>query len=105
MWFIFLPATFAVLYTLGLICFIGSTFFLMGPLSQLKSMTKQHRLPASFAFLALICLTLWAAFGVKSTILVLIFFVLQLIALAWYVLTYIPYGQQAAGSFLSAFFS
>ena len=65
-------------------------------------MTKKHRLPATCAFLVCMCLTLWAAFSVRdrpsqpfplthssgtqvgNALLVIFFFVLQLIALLWY---------------------
>ncbi|GMH42430.1 hypothetical protein BSKO_10349 [Bryopsis sp. KO-2023] len=96
---------FAIMYTMGSICFIGSTFFLMGPWKQLKSMTKQYRIFATIAYVASLGLTLYAAFGLESGILIIIFFIIQLVALGWYILTYIPFGQRAIGSAFSSIFS
>lgn len=100
-----IPPTFAVLYTMGSLLLFGSTFFLMGPWRQLKSLMKSHRILATSVYLLSLVVTLWAAFaleGLGKVLIIIILLILQVFALGWYVLTYIPYGQQAAGSVLSS---
>lgn len=66
------PGAFAVPYTLGNICAIGSTMFLIGPWRQLKNMFNPTRLIATLIYLGAMALTLWAAFGLQSRGLVLL---------------------------------
>lgn len=42
---------FAVLYTLGNVCSLGSTLFLMGPVNQLKKMFAATRIIATIVML------------------------------------------------------
>jgi len=81
---------FAVLYTLGNICMLGSTIFLVGPMRQLKNMFASTRIIATIMYILAIALTLVAAFVIKSTILVIFALIIQFVALTWYSLSYIP---------------
>ncbi|XP_061424068.1 vesicle transport protein SFT2B-like isoform X2 [Lethenteron reissneri] len=72
---------FAVFYTLGNICALCSTCFLMGPLKQLKRMFNPARAIATSVML-------W-----KNKPLALLFCVLQFLSLTWYSLSYIPYAR------------
>ncbi|XP_055443128.1 vesicle transport protein SFT2B isoform X2 [Bubalus kerabau] len=74
---------FAVFYTFGNIASLGSTVFLMGPMTQLKRMFEPTRLIATV-------LVLWHNKG-----LALIFCILQSLALTWYSLSYIPFARDA----------
>ncbi|KAL0268255.1 UNVERIFIED_CONTAM: hypothetical protein PYX00_010271 [Menopon gallinae] len=85
---------FAVFYTLGNICSMGSTCFLMGPVKQLKKMFAPTRVLATVMVIVMFCLTLFAAFVVKKALLALIFVILQSLALTWYSLSYIPYARK-----------
>jgi len=87
------PSAFAVPYTLGNICALGSTMFLMGPWRQIKNMFNPTRLIATLVYLGALALTLYAAFGLKSAILVLLAVIIQFCALVWYSLSYIPYAR------------
>lgn len=85
---------FAVLYSVSNIFGLGSTFFLVGPLAQLKKMFKPVRLWSAILFLVFIALTLVAALVLKNPGLTICFAVLQYLALLWYTLSYIPGARQ-----------
>ncbi|CAH8602499.1 unnamed protein product [Schistosoma bovis] len=85
---------FALFYTLGNICSLGSTIFLMGPVNQLKRMFQETRIFA--AVIMLVCLVLTIVFALLGLrLLCLIFCILQSLALTWYSLSYIPYARDA----------
>jgi hypothetical protein len=81
---------FAVLYSASNIFGLVSTFFLVGPRSQLKKMFKPIRLWAAIVFLVMIGMTLFAALYLKNSGLTMLFAFLQYCALFWYTLSYIP---------------
>ncbi|XP_054654642.1 vesicle transport protein SFT2B-like [Dunckerocampus dactyliophorus] len=86
-------AVFAVLYSVGNICALASTMFLVGPLRQLKSMCAKERAFATIIMLVCLALTLCSAFWWKSNGLALLFCVLQLLAFTWYGLSYVPFAR------------
>lgn len=88
---------FAVLYTGANISGILALMFLIGPMRQLRMMFKIHRIISTIIFLVTLVLTLLSAFWWKNTILCLVFTVIQMCALIWYYLSYIPAGQFIAG--------
>ena len=87
------PAPFAILYTLGNLVALSSTFFLWGPRSQLKNMFKPIRAGASIVYLIMLLVTLVIAFTIANGILVLICVAIQFCAMVWYAASYIPYGR------------
>jgi len=93
---------FGLFYTVGNCCLIASTFFLVGPMKQLGMMFEKDRLIPSVCFLSSLFLTLFAALVLKSALLVLILLVVQVISLAYYILSYIPFGQKIVGVFVSS---
>uniref|UniRef100_A0A8B9X9A1 TIP41-like protein n=1 Tax=Bos mutus grunniens TaxID=30521 RepID=A0A8B9X9A1_BOSMU len=86
---------FAVFYTFGNIASLGSTVFLMGPMTQLKRMFEPTRLIATVLVLLCFALTLCSAFWWHNKGLALIFCILQSLALTWYSLSYIPFARDA----------
>ncbi|CAN0149635.1 vesicle transport protein SFT2B-like [Lampetra fluviatilis] len=84
---------FAVFYTLGNICALCSTCFLMGPLKQLKRMFNPARAIATSVMLCCLVCTLCSAFWWKNKPLALLFCILQFLSLTWYSLSYIPYAR------------
>jgi len=86
---------FAVLYSFAVIFGLGSTFFLMGPIKQIKKMFESTRIIASIVFLICVVMTLVSAIAIKIAGLVLLFVILQFLALIWYTLSYIPYARDA----------
>ena len=93
------PVKFAMLYSIGNLSSLGSTFFLIGPMRQLKRMFNKTRAVASIMFIGALIGTIAMAIiyekGVKWQRLVLLILVaLQFCALFWYTLSYIPFGRK-----------
>jgi len=86
---------FAILYTLGNIMALASTFFLMGPVAQMKKMFAPTRLVASILMLVFLALTLFSALYLGKKGLSVIFCVCQFCAMTWYAISYIPYARDA----------
>lgn len=98
---IMFPFTFCLLYSLCILCFLLSTFFLAGPLEQLKSMLQPHRIVSSLVFVGALIGTIVVAITVGSTLLVMIGIVVQTAALVWYVASYVPFARDAISSAFS----
>lgn len=86
---------FGILYTVGSVTALASSFFLMGPLNQLKKMFATTRLIATIIMLSSLVMTLVAAFLWHNGGLVLLFVIIQFLAMTWYSLSYIPYARDA----------
>jgi hypothetical protein len=91
------PVPFVLFYSLGNVISLLGSFFLWGPLAQLKSMFEGVRVVATVVYLASLVLTLAVAlvnpFPTQSLILVILI-VVQFSAYVWYSLSYIPYAQR-----------
>jgi hypothetical protein len=101
---IFTSRKFAFLYTLGNLLLVGSTMFLIGPWQQLKTMfgNKERLIPSSvYCFSMLVTLT--CALQGWNVAIIMTFIIVQMIAMGWYLLTYIPFGQRMFGLLFSAF--
>ncbi|DAZ97005.1 TPA: hypothetical protein N0F65_011920 [Lagenidium giganteum] len=85
---------FAFFYTVGNLCSIGSSFFLVGPRRQLKVMCMPVRRVACCVWIGCMVLTLiLAIFFPKAGPLVLILVMVQYVAMLWYGASFIPYGR------------
>ena len=91
--FLLRPIKLATTLTLGNVLSICSMMFLVGPAKQCSSMLDSKRWIATTVYIASLIFTLLAAFLVKSRLLCLACIIIQYLALAWYSLSYIPYGQ------------
>ena len=91
------PKKFGMLYSLGNICSIGSTLFLIGPMRQLKRMFKQVRFVATLLYLGSLAGTIVFCFFYEKKwwhkLLLISLIVLQFCCLFWYTLSYIPFGR------------
>ena len=93
------PVKFAIVYSLGNLSSLGSTLFLIGPMSQIKRMFKKTRYIASILFLSSLIGTLVFAIGfydkskVWHKLLLFALIILQFCTLFWYTLSYIPFGR------------
>ena len=87
------PSKFAIPYTLGNLMSMGSTGFLVGLKRQCKSMFDSTRLVASSVFFVSMFGTLYFAFIMKSGVGTMVCVVVQLLAYAWYIASYIPFGR------------
>jgi hypothetical protein len=99
--FILRPVKLATTLTLGNMLSIGSMMFLMGPAKQCENMMDAKRRSATLVYLGSLCLTLLAAFTVKSRLLCLLCIAVQYSALLWYSLSYVPYGREMLMSALA----
>lgn len=97
------PTPFAVKYTLGNLLSIGSSSFLVGPGQQCRDMLTPERRIATLVYVCTLTGTLVSVFVVKIQLLSLLCVVAQFSALTWYMLSYIPYGQQCARRMLRRF--
>ncbi|KAL7311521.1 Protein transport protein sft2 [Mucor circinelloides] len=86
------PGKFAATFTLGSILILVSVALLRGPLSHIKHMISMERLPFTVSYVGSMILTLYAALGLRAMILTIIFAIIQIVALIWYVGSYIPGG-------------
>jgi len=93
-WSVLMPRTFAKFYTVGSLLIIGSTFFLMGPLKQMRSMFDSSRYISTIIYFGAIVGTLYAALVMHSVGLTLIMVIIQFCAALWYGASYVPFCQQ-----------
>ncbi|PNW76044.1 hypothetical protein CHLRE_12g549950v5 [Chlamydomonas reinhardtii] len=91
---------FAVMYSVGSVVSVMSTLFLMGPVKQFQRMMEEKRILATIVYIASIAGTLAIAFTTHNPALCLIMLVIQLLALVWYCVTWIPGGQAALKSMI-----
>ncbi|XP_077998613.1 uncharacterized protein LOC144451599 [Glandiceps talaboti] len=104
--FIILKARkFALLYTLGSLFTISSFSLLWGPWNNVKHLCSASRLPFTTTYFGSMFATLYFAMVMKSTIFTVFSAVIQIIALAWYIISYIPGGQTGLKFFTKIFSS
>ncbi len=84
---------FALLFSLGSAFTLGSFSFLWGPYAHLRHLLGRERLPFTSAYLLTLFGTLYFAVGLQSTVLTVVAATGQLMALTWFVLSYVPGGQ------------
>lgn len=96
---------FALLYTIGSIFIIFSFSLLWGPYNHLKHLLSAERLPFTVSYFGTMGATLYFALSVQSMPLTVIFAVAQVLALVWYVLSYIPGGQTGLKFFTKIFYA
>ncbi|XP_003387372.1 PREDICTED: protein transport protein SFT2-like [Amphimedon queenslandica] len=94
---------FAALFTMGSLFSLGSFSFLWGPWSHLKHLLSRDRLPFTAVYVGTIIATLYFALGVHSTILTLFCAALQILALIWFLVSYIPGGTTGLSFMLKLF--
>jgi hypothetical protein len=87
------PAKFAISFSLGSLFFMTAFALMQGPWEWAKVVCSLERLPFTVSYFGSILGTLYACMIMKSYLLVVAFSCLQLTALAWYGMTYIPGGR------------
>lgn len=88
------PRKFALLWSLGSLLFVISFGVLQGPLSYLRHLFSQQRLPFTVAYFGAIFATLFFSIN-RYTILTILAVVVQLLAALWYAVSYFPMGSQS----------
>jgi len=89
------PQKFALSFTCGSITFMSSFAILKGPQAHFASMMAGDRIHFTVIYLGSMLLTLYLTFtagGAKGYVLVLGASALQLLALMWYLVTFLPGG-------------
>ena len=84
---------FALMFSLGSLFTMGSFSFLWGPCNHLQHLFSKDRLPFTSVYLGTLTATLYFALGLQSYMLTSVAAVGQMIALLWFVISYIPGGQ------------
>lgn len=98
---VLVPQKFAICFTLGCAMIVGSFFALKGPRNQLSHMTSKERLPFTLGFFGTMVGTIYVSMVLHSYILSVVFSGLQVLALAYYAISYFP-GGAAGLKFLSS---
>lgn len=96
-----MPQKFAICFTIGCGFIIGSFFALKGPKNQLAHMSSKERLPFTLGFLCSMVGTIYVSMVLHSYLLSVFFSVIQVMALAYYSISYFP-GGSAGMKFLSS---
>eukprot|EP00250_Pteridium_aquilinum_P001548 c11744_g1_i2 orf=325-849(-) len=89
------PVKFAVAFTFANLLYLGSTCFLIGPIQQFKMMLDPVRLVATIIYLCSMVLALVSALYLRFLLLAFVAVVVELLALIWYSLSYIPFARAA----------
>ncbi|KAL7186796.1 hypothetical protein ACSBR2_028508 [Camellia fascicularis] len=98
---VLLPQKFALCFTLGCCLIIGSFFALKGPKNQFLHMSSKERLPFTLGFVGTMVGTIYVSMVLHSYILSVLFSVLQVLALAYYAVSYFPGGSAGMKFMLS----
>lgn len=98
---VIMPQKFAICFTMGCAFIIGSFFALKGPKNQLYHMISRERLPFTIGFVGSMCATIYVSMVLHSYILSVFFSCIQILALAYYAISYFP-GGSAGMKFLSS---
>ncbi|KAK7261610.1 hypothetical protein RIF29_27925 [Crotalaria pallida] len=88
------PIKFAVLFTFGNLLAVGSTAFLLGPAQQFQMMFDPVRVFATAIYLGCVVIALICALWIHSKLLTLIAIIIEIGALIWYSLSYIPFARR-----------
>lgn len=96
---LFKARKFALLFTLGSLFFLSSFSFLWGPWNHFKHLFTKEKLPFSLSYVITLTGTLYCSMWLHSTLLTVLLAVLQLIALLWFLVSYIPGGHSGLSFF------
>ncbi|BFZ23382.1 hypothetical protein BsWGS_26421 [Bradybaena similaris] len=96
---------FALLYTLGSLFIISSFALLWGPMHHFKHLFSMGRLPFTATYFGTMFATVYFSMWVQSTLFTVIFALAQVVALVWYLVSYIPGGQTGLRFFTSIFYA
>ncbi|KAJ8471452.1 hypothetical protein OPV22_025795 [Ensete ventricosum] len=88
------PIKFGIMFTFGNILAVGSTAFLIGPVQQARMMLDPVRIYATAIYVGSAIVALVCALGIHSKMLTLIAIIIEICALVWYSLSYVPFARQ-----------
>lgn len=84
---------FSLLFTLGSLFMMFSFAFLWGPMNHMRHLFSRERLVFTTSYFGTLIGTLYFAMAAQSTPLTVVFAFLQIIALLWFLFSYIPGGH------------
>ena len=96
---------FALLYTMGSLFFLMSFSALWGPVNHLKHLFSGDRILFSAVYFLTIAATLYFSMWKRSFFMTIICAVIQILAMVWYIISYIPGGQTGLKFFSKVFYS
>lgn len=99
------PQKFALSFTFGSLTFMGSFAILRGPQAHIQGMLTPDRIPFTAVYVGSMLMTLYFTFtthGAKGYVTVLISSGFQILALLWYLVTFLPGGAQGMKVLTSA---
>lgn len=96
---------FALLYTLGSVFFLMSFSALWGPVNHLKHLFSGDRLLFSLVYFLTIGATLYFSMWKRSFVMTILFACIQILAMVWYIISYIPGGQTGLKFFYKIFYA
>jgi len=91
------PHRFAAVFTTGSLCWLGSLAALKGRADFAAHLASPERRSLSLGYVGSVAATLWASLWYRSTLLTMVFSGLQISALLWFFVSYIPGGSTALG--------
>ncbi|KAJ0963047.1 hypothetical protein J5N97_028169 [Dioscorea zingiberensis] len=94
------PIKFAVMFSFGNLLAIGSTAFLIGPVEQARMMIDPVRIYATAIYIGSVILALVCALAIHNKVLTLIAIIVEICALIWYSLSYIPFARRMVSELL-----
>lgn len=100
----FNPIKFGITFSFGNLLALGSTAFLIGPKRQVTMMLDPVRIYATAIYIASIIIALFCALYVRNKLLTLLSIILELGALIWYSLSYIPFARSMVSKVMMACF-
>lgn len=100
----FHPIKFGITFTFGNLLSLGSTAFLIGPKRQVTMMLDPVRIYATAIYLASIIIALFSALYVHNKLLTFLAIILELGALIWYSLSYIPFARSMVSKIMTRCF-
>ncbi|XP_037085801.1 protein transport protein SFT2-like [Pollicipes pollicipes] len=92
---------FATLFTLGSVFCMASFSLLWGPWNHIKHVFSKERLPFTSVYITSLVATLYCSLHLHNTPLTILCAVCQLLALLWFIVSYIPGGQRGLQFFSS----
>ncbi|CAN3354266.1 protein transport protein Sft2p [Diutina catenulata] len=95
------PRKFGILWTMGSLLFVVSFGVLQGPVAYTRHLFSAHRVVFTSVFFGSVLMTLWSAVVLKSSIMTIICSVVELFAVAYYLVSYFPFGASAMTFFSS----
>ena len=102
------PQKFALSFTFGSLTFMGSFAILKGPYEHVTGMLVADRLPFTMVYVGSMVATLFFTFtvgGASGYVLVMACSAAQLLALMWYLITFLPGGAQGMQVLRSAIYT